>query len=115
MASLTLSLTGDSSELSANYFPHIELDRNAEYVCGLTDFQTFNSIPNINLSNNRLYFWSNDNVTLKTGLYRIHTINLLIADKCGADFSIGLDIEQLIVIKYENNFLLKPKKRSILY
>lgn len=109
MTSLTLSLSGDSSELSANYFPHIELDQNGEYVCGLTDFQTFNSIPNINSSNNRLYFWSNDNLTLKSGLYRIGAINSLIAEKCNPDFSLGLNIDQLIVIKYEN-VLLKPKK-----
>lgn len=56
MASLTLTLSGSDSDLNSNYFPPIELDETAEYVCGLVDFQTFMSIPNITDSNNRLYY-----------------------------------------------------------
>lgn len=56
MASLTLTLSGWESNLSASYFPPIELDDKAEYVCGLVDFQTFMSIPNVTDSNNRLYY-----------------------------------------------------------
>lgn len=59
MSSFTLTLNGRSSELSANYYPPIELDRDAEYVCGLVDFQTYMSIPNVNNSNNKLYFVNN--------------------------------------------------------
>lgn len=50
MASITLTLTGDSSLLSAQYCPSIDIS-DGDYVCGLIDFQTFNSIPNIDETN----------------------------------------------------------------
>lgn len=55
MNSLTLSLSGNSSILNANYFPPIDLS-DGEYVCGLIDFQTFNTIPNVDINNNRFHF-----------------------------------------------------------
>lgn len=58
MSSFTLSLSGNSSELSASYYPPIELDRDGEYVCGLVDFQAFMSIPNVTEKNNRFCFLS---------------------------------------------------------
>lgn len=56
MSSITLTLSGNTSELSANYFPPIKLDEDGKYVCGLIDFQTFMSIPNITEENNRFYY-----------------------------------------------------------
>lgn len=56
MQSLTLTLSGISSELSANYHPPIELDPNSEYVCGLVDFQSYMSIPNVTEKNNKFYY-----------------------------------------------------------
>lgn len=50
--SITLALTGNSSVLSAEYFPPIELS--GEYSCGLVDFHTYNSIPNVDVENNLL-------------------------------------------------------------
>lgn len=58
MSSFTLTLSGNSSELSANYYPPIELGNNGEYVCGLIDFQTFMSIPNVHEKNNVFCFVS---------------------------------------------------------
>lgn len=55
MSSLTLTLSGKSSSLEANYFPPIELDRESNYLCCLIDFQTYNSIPNVSDSNNKIY------------------------------------------------------------
>lgn len=55
MSSLTLTLTGNSSHLKADYFPPIDLSQ-GEYVCGLIDFQTFNSIPNIDEINNKFHY-----------------------------------------------------------
>lgn len=43
---LTITLSGNSSILTADYFPPIELVKHLDYVCGLVDFQTYNSIPN---------------------------------------------------------------------
>lgn len=55
MSSLTLVLSGNSSSLRADYFPPIELDPNSNYECCLTDFHTYNTIPNINEANNKLH------------------------------------------------------------
>lgn len=54
MSSITLTLTGNTSQLQADYFPSIDLN-DGNYVCGLIDFQTFNSIPNVDESNNLFY------------------------------------------------------------
>lgn len=53
MAAITL--TGNHSVLTADFFPPIEL-KGESYVCGLVDFQTFNSIPNIDIGCNKLYY-----------------------------------------------------------
>lgn len=55
MSSLTLVLSGNSSSLRADYFPPIELDHHSDYECCLVDFHTYNTIPNINETNNKLY------------------------------------------------------------
>lgn len=56
MSSFTLTFSGQQSILHSDYFPPIELDPHYEYVCGLVDFQTYNSIPNITKSNNAFYY-----------------------------------------------------------
>lgn len=55
MDSLTLTLSGTSSLLSATYYPEIELDKNSNYVCALVDFHTYNTIPNVNKYNNKFH------------------------------------------------------------
>jgi hypothetical protein len=91
MASVTLSLSGESSELSANYFPPIKLDPNAEYVCGLTEFQTFNSIPNINSHNNRLHYLKKGSISLLPGYYRVNRIIELILETYLTEYDINAD------------------------
>lgn len=63
MSSITLTLSGNSSHLHAEYFPPIDLSGGGdgdggEYVCGLVDFQTFNTIPNVDETNNMFYYGS---------------------------------------------------------
>jgi len=48
--SITLTLTGNTSVLVADYFPPIELDQN--YQCALISLDTYNSIPNVDVGNN---------------------------------------------------------------
>lgn len=55
MSSLTLVLSGNSSALRADYFPPIELDHRSDYECCLVDFHTYNTIPNVNENNNKIY------------------------------------------------------------
>jgi len=48
--SLTFTLTGKSSILAVSYFPAVDLS-DGDYELGLTDFETYYTIPNVNSSN----------------------------------------------------------------
>lgn len=47
MMSFTLTLSGNETKLDSSSCPHITLDIQKDYEIELEDFQTFNSIPNI--------------------------------------------------------------------
>lgn len=76
--SITLTLNGDTSLLVANYFPPIELDQN--YVCGLISFDTYHSIPNVDVENN-LFHIGNHEIVIPVGSYEFSDIADLLADK----------------------------------
>lgn len=69
--SITLALTGNTSVLSLDYFPPIEL--NDEYECGLVDLQTYHSIPNVDLTNN-LFHIGDLVIEIPIGSYEIDDI-----------------------------------------
>lgn len=71
----TFILTGNSSILSADYCPPIDLrdDFDHEYVMGLINFETFNAIPNIDKKNNKFYI-GNHEITIPIGAYEINNI-----------------------------------------
>lgn len=71
--SLTLSLSGTSSLLEAQYFPPIELSPSKNYVLGLVEFLSFNSIPNIDTGKNTFYA-GDEVIVLPTGSYEIEDI-----------------------------------------
>ena len=71
--SFTLSLSGTSSTLQAQYFPPIELSPNKNYVLGLVELLSFNSIPNIDTGKNKFYV-GNEVIVLPTGSYEIEDI-----------------------------------------
>ena len=77
--SFTLSLTGKSSVLEAQYFPPIELAQHKNFVLGLVELLTFNSIPNVDHSNNKLHV-NGDIITIPTGSYEIDAINQFLQD-----------------------------------
>lgn len=54
--SLSFTLSGNSSILSYNFNPPIYLDDDVEYEVGLVNFNSFNTMPNIDESNN-LFLW----------------------------------------------------------
>lgn len=56
MSSVTVTLSGNSSVLEADFFPPITLNSKHQYECGLIDFQSFNCIPNIDETNNSIVF-----------------------------------------------------------
>lgn len=77
--SLTLSLSGTSSILEAQFFPPIELCPYKNYVLGLVELLTFNSIPNIDVGNNKFYV-GKEEIILPTGSYEIEDIEKYLHD-----------------------------------
>lgn len=73
--SLTLTLSGMDSILEATYFPPIELSPLKNYTLGLVELLTFNSIPNIDVGNNKFYA-GHEVITIPTGSYEIEDIEI---------------------------------------
>lgn len=87
MTSITLTLSGKSSSLHAEYFPPIDLgDVNKQsYECGLINLETWNTIPNIDNSNNEFYYRSDENIiksiVVPHGAYEIDDLGEYLKDK----------------------------------
>lgn len=54
-SSLSITFTGKSSTLESVFFPPVDLQ--GEYQIGLVDFQSYNSIYNVNAPDNKLYYY----------------------------------------------------------
>jgi len=73
--SLTFILTGKSSILAVSYFPVIDLS-DGDYELGLTDFETYYTIPNVNSLNNKFYFDKDDKkIVIPEELYELYDID----------------------------------------
>ena len=73
--SLTFTLSGNSSVLSVNHFPAIDLNDD-DYELGLANFETYHTISNVNSLNNKFYFDKNDKeITIPKGTYELDAIN----------------------------------------
>jgi len=73
--SLTFTLTGKSSILAVSYFPAVDLS-DGDYELGLTDFETYYTIPNVNSLNNKFYFDKDDKeIIIPEGSYELHDID----------------------------------------
>lgn len=70
--SITLSLSGNKSVLTTDYFPPIQLKE--DYVCGLIDFHTYHSIPNVDQDNN-LFHIGDKKLELPIGSYEFDDIS----------------------------------------
>lgn len=100
----TITLTGNSSELSCDFFPPIEVSKNAK-IC-LLGFQTNNSIPNINDKCNKIGFAYNEQTgyaissvfTIPTGSYELYEIE-------SAIHRILHDTDIIFELKADNNTL----------
>lgn len=74
--SCTFTLSGKSSNLTAQFSPPIDLEDGVEYSLALINFEAYNSIPNIDATNNRLYYDVDDKlITIPEGSYEIEDIN----------------------------------------
>ena len=96
-ASITFTFSGRSSILEAWYFPPIELAQDREYVLGLIELLTFNSIPNIDLNSNKFYV-GNEIVEFPVGSYEISDIKKILAEK--------LNLKGVTIILGANNSIL---------
>lgn len=101
MTSLTVTFTGTTSVLQADFFPEISLDPNASYCCALLDFSTYNSIPNIiEGKNNEFKYKKNSEkkektIQLPTSMYEVEDIlNYLKAELYAQKISLTYNISE---------------------
>lgn len=79
--SYTFTLTGQTSELSADITPNIYLG-DSEFVLGLTNFNTFYSVPNIDVGCNKFFYGDSDEeITIPTGAYDIGDLDKILRQK----------------------------------
>jgi len=73
--SLTFTLTGKSSILAISYFPAVDLS-DGDYKFGLTDFEPYYTILNVNSLNNKFYFDKDDKeIVIPEGSYELRDID----------------------------------------
>ena len=77
---LTLSLSNYSSVLEAHYYPPLELKPDRNYVFGLVELLTFNSIPHIYTYNNKQYV-DKQILEITVGNYEIDNLEKYLKDK----------------------------------
>lgn len=102
--SFTLTLSGTSSILEAHYFPPIELSPHKHYTLGLLELLTFNSIPNIDETNNKFYVGA-EIITIPIGSYEIEDIESYL-QKVLSDSNID------VILKPNNNTLCSEIKSN---
>lgn len=74
--SFTVALSARTNKLHADFNPPIYLDTESDYVIGLSNFETFNAIPNVDEKNNKLYYGSgSDFIEIPSGSYEMEDIN----------------------------------------
>lgn len=83
--SFSFTFSGRESVISVNLFPPIELDPKKDYVIGLIDFETYNSIPNVDSTNNKFHY-DGKVLTIPEGQYEIDDINRYIRTKLGVEY-----------------------------
>jgi hypothetical protein len=78
--SLTFTLSQRSSVLTSNIFPPILLN-DGNYEVGLLSFDSYNTIPNVDKSNNKMYFGDGNVFTIPTGTYEIDDLKTLLQEE----------------------------------
>lgn len=76
--SYTFTLSQKSSLLSSEIYPPIVLKDTDVYVLGLVNFVSYNSVPNVDNSNNTFYYDKDKKIILPEGTYEISDINTYI-------------------------------------
>lgn len=79
--SYTFSFTDDKSQLSAEIFPPVQLSSDGEYELGLINFESYNSMPNVDETCNKFHFDKDKLIVIPTGTYEIKDIYTYITDE----------------------------------
>lgn len=108
---LSVTLTGTSSILEADFFPQIDLVGN--YEIGLISFITYNSIPNISKTNNMFYYGNDKYVEVPIGSYEISDLSKVINDLIKKKDS--KDTTKIVIKLNENTFQCIVKCSKIIY
>ncbi|KYM99240.1 hypothetical protein ALC62_10024, partial [Cyphomyrmex costatus] len=101
--SLTFTLTDKSSVLAVSYFPAVDLS-DGDYELGLTDFETYYTLPNVNSTNNKFYF-DNEEIVIPEGSYELRDIERYLKREIlrSRDVKSKEDEEFPLVIRANNN------------
>ena len=67
--------------MEAQYYPPIDLNPLKNYVIGLVELYTFNSIPNIDEKNNKFYIESLDPIISPEESYEIDDIHKYLSEQ----------------------------------
>ena len=106
--SLTLTLSGRSNVLAAEFFPPIDLS-DGEYELGLTTFETYNTIPNVTSANNKFYYGEDDEeITIPEGSYEIDAIAAYL--KRAMSKKAG-DERDDVLLMYQNNNTMRTEMK----
>lgn len=81
--STTISLSGNTTELSTNFFPSLTIAEDSEIA--LLNLQTYNSFPNINESNNKLRIIIKNNTIINKRDVSVSSSSSLESDKNAID------------------------------
>lgn len=94
--SFTLTLNSVESTFDVNFLPPIELS-NDRYECAVIYFKTFNSIPNVDSSNNLFHYGDNKVITIPEGSYELdnifHYLERELENRSGGDGKGLVDME----------------------
>jgi hypothetical protein len=108
--SLTLTFTGNQSILTSEFFPPINLD-SGNWTCGLLTFEAYNSIPNIDETNNKVYLLDDDVTIDFSGVGNTTDMLKRINDKLPADVTIEITFDK----KVDNKSRVKVKCNKTLF
>lgn len=84
--SITLSLSGHESTLNVDFLPPIELGE-GEFECALIYLKTFNSIPNVDSSNNLFHYGDSNVIIVPEGSYELENIIEYLQDEIEVSIS----------------------------
>lgn len=83
--SCTVTLTGNSSILEANFLPPLELKES--FSIGLLSFDTYNTIPNVKKDVNDKFYFGDAEITIPEGSYDIDALEAFLREEIGHQMS----------------------------